>query len=204
MTSLPGKAIPVQICTVDWDDGSVKQPQQSRLSAGNIDGIPMKGKQVFREWAPHLVYVQGGNTFWLHHCMKRGNWDKDLLQLCHEKSAFYIGSSAGAILAGRCMQTACWKGWDDPRVVPGMEQYEAWESIAGLHMIGEHSFFAHYDADQWSTLVEEKSQMIGGRSHLITLRDDQAIHVNGPKRQLRISSSLDTPVPSRFTSNALA
>ena len=199
MTTSSGTCILVQICTVDWDDGSVKQPQQSASSTGvSIDRIPASGKQVLREWAPHLVYVQGGNTFWLHHCMKQGNWDADLIALCRDQNTFYIGSSAGAILAGRWMQTACWKGWDDPRVVPGMEQYESWESIAGLNMIGDHSVFVHYDNELWSTLVQEKSRTIGGR--LLTLRDDQAMHVNGRKRELNILSSRETPVVSQFTS----
>ena len=30
----------------------------------------------------------------------------------------YAGVSAGAILAGRTCDTAYWKGWDDPTVVP--------------------------------------------------------------------------------------
>jgi hypothetical protein len=192
-------SIPVQICTVDWDDGSVKQPQQSDLCPIDIATIPAQGKQVFGEWSPHLVCVQGGNTFWLHHCMTKGHWDTDLLQLCQRTNAFYIGSSAGAILAGRWMQTACWKEWDDPRVVPGMEEYAAWESIAGLRMMGEYSFFVHYEEEQWATRVEEKSRsMEGGRRHLITLRDDQAVYVNGRQRQMQILSSVESSSEKMF------
>ncbi|GAX13776.1 hypothetical protein FisN_30Lh067 [Fistulifera solaris] len=196
-------SIPVQICTVDWDDGSVKQPQQSPYCcAVDIATIPAQGKQVFGEWSPHLIYVQGGNTFWLHHCMTKGHWDTDLLQLCQRTNAFYIGASAGAILAGRWMQTACWKEWDDPRVVPGMEEYGAWESVAGLQMMGEYSVFVHYDEEQWVTRVEEKSRaMEGGRRHLITLRDDQAVYVNGRQLEVRILSSLETFVEKKIASN---
>jgi peptidase E len=28
----------------------------------------------------------------------------------------YVGASAGAIVAGRSIETALWKGWDDPSV----------------------------------------------------------------------------------------
>ncbi len=191
--------IPVQICTVDWDDGSVKQPQQSQYCPLDLATIPTQGKQVFNEWSPHLVYVQGGNTFWLHHCMTKGDWDKDLLQL--RSNSFYIGSSAGAILTGRWMQTACWKEWDDPRVVPGMEDYAAWESVPGLQMMGDYSVFVHYEEEQWATKVEEKSrEMEGGRRHLITLRDDQALFVNGRQRQVLILSNLVTSVEKEFAS----
>lgn len=175
----------IQICTLDWEDGSVKQPQQSSVADNSLHDIPVVGKAVLNnnDWDPHLVYVQGGNTFWLHHCMKKGNWDQDLQKLC-QNNAFYIGSSAGSILAGRQMQTACWKGWDDPRVVPGMEQYESWEAVPGLDMVGGHSFFVHYEEDKWSTVVKEKSV-----SKLVTIRDDEAVYVDGRKRTLNVYDS---------------
>lgn len=83
--------------------------------------IPQAGKEAIRAWKPHLVYVQGGNTFWLHHCMEKGDWEKDLIYACGYNSesnsnsddssfsAVYCGVSAGSILAGESMQTACWK-----------------------------------------------------------------------------------------------
>ena len=80
---------------------------------------PKTGKEAIRDWKPHLVYVQGGNTFWLHHCMEKGDWTQDLMRVCGcdsgsdaDESSFaaiYCGVSAGAILAGESMQTACWK-----------------------------------------------------------------------------------------------
>jgi len=53
------------------------------------------------------------------------------------------------------METACWKGWDDPRVVPGMESYEDWSDVPGLGLVGPYSFFPHMD-DAWAELVREK------------------------------------------------
>mmetsp|Transcript_53223 Transcript_53223/g.57767 ORF Transcript_53223/g.57767 Transcript_53223/m.57767 type:complete len:140 (-) Transcript_53223:584-1003(-) len=89
------------------------------------------GKEAIREWEPHLIYVQGGNTFWLHHCMEKGDWTQDLIDACccnsndatntdqdssplppsllSPFSAVYCGVSAGAILAGQHLQTASWK-----------------------------------------------------------------------------------------------
>ena len=40
-------------------------------------------------------------------------------------SARYVGVSAGAILAGRTCDTAYWKGWDDPTVVPEEERQDS-------------------------------------------------------------------------------
>jgi hypothetical protein len=49
-----------------------------------------------------------------------------------EKRMRYAGVSAGAILAGRTCDTAYWKGWDDPTVVPEEsleESLAAWQNL---------------------------------------------------------------------------
>jgi hypothetical protein len=97
------KKINVLAVTLDLDDGSVKQPEGSEKQ--NL--FPKDGKEALREWAPHLIYVEGGNTFWLHHCMIKGDWEEDLLSAI--RGAVYCGKSAGAILAGWTVETATWK-----------------------------------------------------------------------------------------------
>jgi hypothetical protein len=90
--------------TLDLDDGSVRQPEGSE-ERGHF---PNDGKEALRDWAPHLIYVEGGNTFWLHHCVIKGDWEKILLSAIRD-DAVYCGKSAGAILAGRTVETATWK-----------------------------------------------------------------------------------------------
>ena len=48
----------------------------------------------------------------------------------HSSRLRYAGVSAGAILAGRTCDTAYWKGWDDPTVVPEAleESLAAWQT----------------------------------------------------------------------------
>ena len=120
----------IRTVTLDFDDGSIKQPELVTLGGGGIDtasggnrdnkivtkenAFPESGKDAIREWKPHLIYVQGGNTFWLQHCMEKGEWAQDIIDACCQSddssfSAVYCGVSAGAILAGESMQTACWK-----------------------------------------------------------------------------------------------
>jgi hypothetical protein len=48
--------------------------------------------------------------------MEKGNWGECLIEACcrsekdeNKSTAVYVGVSAGAILAGHSMQTACWK-----------------------------------------------------------------------------------------------
>mmetsp|Transcript_27808 Transcript_27808/g.65347 ORF Transcript_27808/g.65347 Transcript_27808/m.65347 type:complete len:228 (-) Transcript_27808:1792-2475(-) len=159
------------------------------------------GKEAIRDWNPHLIYVQGGNTFWLHHCLEKGDWAKDIIDACccsdsgEENSssppsfpAVYVGVSAGAILAGESMQTACWKAWDDPSVVPGKETYGDWTDSRGLGTAGRTSFFPHM-TEEWRDLTERKTKELlrdgaaadTGRSDasVFCLRDDQAFAVDG-------------------------
>jgi peptidase E len=68
------------------------------------------GKDAISAWNPHFIYVQGGNTFWLYHCIEKGGWGDDLVKACTgSNAAVYCGTSAGAIIIGESMETACWK-----------------------------------------------------------------------------------------------
>jgi peptidase E len=74
-----------------------------------LDGL-QNGKDAINKWKPHFIYVQGGNTFWLYHCIEKGDWTQDLRNACTgENAAVYCGTSAGAIIMGDSMETACWK-----------------------------------------------------------------------------------------------
>ena len=76
--------------------------------------------------------------------------------------AVYIGKSAGAIMAGKYIETATWKGWDDPSVVPGMEEYDDWKEVKGLSLAGQSSFFPHMSPD-WEEVVQRKKDGITAR-----------------------------------------
>lgn len=192
LQDLMGADIKVHAVTLDIDDGSVKQPDGS----DDASVFPVSGKDAVRDWNPHLVYVQGGNTFWLHHCMEKGDWKQDLVDLCcGPRNAVYIGTSAGAILMGQAMQTACWKGWDDPSVVPGMETYDEWQDVKGLGLAGDTSFFPHMQ-DQWEATVTDKQQKLASKVYCLT--DSDAFCVNGSKQETFILST--APVESSVSS----
>jgi Peptidase family S51 len=176
--------IEVCVVTLDLDDGSLKQPE------GDFScSFPATGRAALRDWKPHLLYVQGGNTFWFYHCMEKGDWKDDLLHAI--PYSFYIGSSAGAILAGASMETATWKGWDEPHVVPGRESYEDWKDVSGLGLIGENSFFPHYTED-WEDTVRTNGFELNQRRgiRIISLRDDQVLHVNGTSHTTTLISGV--------------
>ena len=156
--------ISVSAVTLDLDDGSIKQPYTSHQDSSIT--FPTNGKDALTIWNPHVIYVEGGNTFWLWHCIDKGEWGKLIVgACCSEKDSarrpsLYIGKSAGAIVAGKYVETACWKGWDDPSIVPGKEEYHDWKNCIGLNMVGGASFFPHM-SEEWTDLVEEKMSEMG-------------------------------------------
>ena len=86
-----GDGVNVNILAValDLDDGSIKQPSGSV----NVSKFPSSGKEALTTWNPHIVYLEGGNTFWLHHCMEKGEryWMQLIRDACCSKSTGTTG-----------------------------------------------------------------------------------------------------------------
>mmetsp|Transcript_56757 Transcript_56757/g.159363 ORF Transcript_56757/g.159363 Transcript_56757/m.159363 type:complete len:387 (-) Transcript_56757:60-1220(-) len=188
LSSQLGDNVSIRAVTLDLDDGSIKQPEGS----DDPSKFPKDGKDAFQSWKPNFIYVQGGNTFWLYHCIEKGDWGPDIVRACvGEDAAVYCGTSAGAIVMGASMDTACWKGWDDPSVVPSRENYADWKAVKGFGLVGDASFFPHMD-DKWQSLVEEKSGQHSDAGSTYCLRDEEACCVQGKHRQSKVLSSCPT------------
>ena len=102
----------------------------------------------------HVVYVEGGNAWYLRHHMRISGFDQILRSLC-DRGALYLGVSAGAIVAGASVQVAAWKGWNETKGLKGLEQVD-WsnESVsAGLDICSSCSVFPHYSR-KWENLVD--------------------------------------------------
>jgi hypothetical protein len=179
----PEQKLSIHAVTLDLDDASVKQP----FGSDDANLFPKNGKEAFDKWKPHLIYVEGGNTFWLYHCMEKGDWENDIKNACCGPNAyaFYCGKSAGAILAGATVETATWKGWDDPSVVPGKDSYDDWIGTPGLNMVGGANIFPHMSSD-WNSLVEEKRTTLDDDADLFCLEDWEACLVNGQGKTTQI------------------
>lgn len=170
----------VQAVTIDLNDGSAVHQFDE-----DTENTPRSGKEWLTKWNPHLVYVEGGNTFWLHHCMVKGDWRSTLIDVCtNDREAVYVGSSAGAILAGQGIETACWKGWDNPGIVPGMEAYRNWQGVEGLQLI-DASIFPHM-SQEWESLVESKINESDVLKRVIPLRDDQVCLADGRRNTIEV------------------
>jgi hypothetical protein len=75
------------------------------------------------------------------------------------------------------METACWKQWDDPSIVPSpsissrrstnkssssssspASSYADWKGVPGLNLLRDTSIFPHYDELMWSDVVQREKR----------------------------------------------
>jgi hypothetical protein len=172
-------SIPLSIVTYDLDDGSLRHWEENNFVGGDI----------LRQWNPHFIYVEGGNTFWLQYCLARSGKIKDLQSLLTGESSttVYCGKSAGAIVAGARIDTATWKQWDDPAVVPDRPTYQDWHQAAGMNLLGGISIFPHM-TDEWISRVESQVSLPewGEDFPVLCLTDSQICLVDGEQQRITI------------------
>ena len=167
----------IQTITLDLDDDSLKQPEGPDTAP-----FPQDGREALSSWNPTCIYVEGGNTFWLQHCIEKGEYSQYIVDACTgESGSVYCGKSAGAIVAGNDMSTASWKCWDNPSVVPSKQTYEDWVGTKGFQFAESISFFPHMD-DQWIELVNGKLKgQEAGSTYC--LREEEVCCINGERKK---------------------
>ena len=132
--------------------------------------------------ASRCIWVTGGNTFYLWHNVRASGTDQFIRNRVGD-GALYVGCSAGAIIAGKSIETAFWKEMDDPAAAPDA----AWSDQSALQAIGfvpSQIFFPHY-SPRWKSLVEERNRLRVADSHdtvpaeLVCLEDDGFAFISG-------------------------
>jgi hypothetical protein len=68
-------------------------------------------------------------------------------------------------------------------VVPGRGEYDDWEDIAGLDLLGGASIFPHMDK-RWESMVSEKKELM--ESRVYCLDDSEICLVDGQKQEVSI------------------
>ncbi len=111
-----------------------------------------------------IVFVCGGNTFYLLEKIQQSGFDKVLKDLLN-KGVYYIGSSAGSLITGLNIELV--KGFDDPNEAPSLKSYD------GLGFV-DFVMIVHYKPER-DELLKEWSK----KYKVITLTDEQAIVVDG-------------------------
>ena len=91
------------------------------MELSEFEADPLGLRRRVGELNPHVIWVTGGNTFFLRHHMRASGFDTLLLELCaprprgpRPRAAVYVGASAGAICGAASTNLALFKGLDDP------------------------------------------------------------------------------------------
>lgn len=153
-----------------WYDGNRQKLVDLGFSVTDYD---IKGKteaELIADLTPYdLIYVEGGNVFYLLYHMRLSGMDKALPKLL-KSGKIYVGSSAGSAVLSPTIEHATM--FDSVDAASLLKDYR------GLGLIKEqihpHSGKAKY-ADR------EKETIKKWGSRLTLLRDDQVMIVNGDK-----------------------
>ena len=146
----------------------------STLSAGDI---------ITALRQSNILYVAGGNTFYLqHHLLRSLFWPIFKDHIATASNFVYVGASAGAIVAGNSIETAYWKGWDDPTAWGALTEEWTPERKEGAKLVPDESFFMHYDPDIHTELVEQSSRRFEGSISVRTVKNNAAL-IYGEKEE---------------------
>lgn len=125
-----------------------------------------------------LIYVAGGNTFYLLQEMKRSGADH-LIKQQIEKGKLYIGESAGSIILAPNIQYI--EPMDDATVASELTTYD------GLNVISDYPV-PHYDSSYLGDCAEKILHTSQGTERFIPIRDTEWLQLVGD--QLVVKSSL--------------
>ena len=115
-----------------------------------------------------VIYVEGGNTFYLLKAIRESGFDEVLKNLL-DRGLVYIGVSAGAYIMCPNIEVATWR--------TGVERRFGVEDLTGLNYV-PYVLKAHYTDDMQKD-VKEKTRNL--KYPLRILRDGQGIYIEDGK-----------------------
>ena len=121
-----------------------------------------------------LIFVGGGNTFFLLQELRRTGADK-LLAREVEQGKLYIGESAGAAVA--CPDIGYCALMDAPEKAPELESY------SGLRLV-DFYVVPHLDNEEMGEGARKIIETYGDKLDLKVITDEQAILVEGDKAEI--------------------
>ena len=152
------------------DTAYVDKDKELMQEAGfNVEDIDIEGKnkkQLMKILqVVDVIYVQGGNTFYLLLQMRKSGFNKIIKKLL-KRGIIYIGVSAGSVVAGKTIETASWGSNPDEKVVKLM-------SLKGLKLI-KSNIFVHYKLED-EEMIKQKPKRVKKKLRILT--DEQALFV---------------------------
>ena len=152
-----------------------------KLIGFNVEEFDIEGKkehavEKFLE-LKDIIFVEGGNTFYLLKAMRACNFEKVLRKLL-KKGIVYIGVSAGSVVAGKTIKTADSFG-------TGTRNHFGVRNLKGLGLV-PFDIFPHFDKrPEMAEIIKQKIKNPRKRAkNLKILTDDQAILVQGKEVDL--------------------
>lgn len=142
----------------------------------NVEDIDIEGKSYSQLMGllqdMDIIYVQGGNSFYLLRHMRQCNFKKILKKLL-KKGVIYVGVSAGSIVMGRTTEPAVWLGdandpeWQYPKEKFGLT------NLKGLKFV-PFNIFVHYNGSpEHIEIIRKQSKKT--KKNLKILTDQQAL-----------------------------
>lgn len=119
-----------------------------------------------------IIFVGGGNTFYLLQELRRSGADKILVQEV-DKGKLYIGESAGAVIA--CPDIGYCSGMDSPEKAPELTDY------TGLGLV-DFYIVPHIDNEEMGEAAKKAVEEYHSRLDLEVITDKQVIQVEDGRR----------------------
>lgn len=115
-----------------------------------------------------VVFVAGGNTFYLLDKMQRCGFAHRMSVLL-DSGTQYVGGSAGAVVAGPDIEPV--RSLDDPEDAPNLE------TTKGLSLVN-FVVIPHVNMDERQDNIEKIKREFGSKFELVPIHDEQAVVVN--------------------------
>ncbi|HEY4963625.1 MAG TPA: Type 1 glutamine amidotransferase-like domain-containing protein [Candidatus Saccharimonadales bacterium] len=128
-----------------------------------------------------VVFVAGGNTFYLLDMMQRCGFEQRIKTLL-DQSVQYVGGSAGAIVAGPDIEPI--RSLDDPQDAPNLK------TTKGLGLV-DFVVIPHVNMNMREDKIDKVKKEFSSSFNLIPLTDEQAIVVDKFKNFKIVESKLD-------------
>lgn len=152
-----------------------KENRMMRALGLNVENIDIEGKNEaeLRKLLmdKDIIYVQGGNTFYLLKHVRESGFDKVVKDLI-DKGVIYIGVSAGSYIACPTIEMANWKNQDKNLV--GLRD------LTGLNLV-PFLLFVHYKPEYKDVLRQE---IAGAKYPVKILTNDQVILIRNGETTL--------------------
>lgn len=148
----------------------VEQDRNALVSLGfKVTDVDVKGKtptQLTEELSCDIIFIAGGNTFYLLQELKKSGADK-IITTFVEDGTIFIGSSAGAAVAAPSIELL--KELDHPEKAPELTSFQSLNltSVTPLIHFGHGKFLPRYEK-AFKDIFTTPGEYIG-------IRDDQAL-----------------------------